>query len=216
MSWIYQYLGKIQSHSLLKSQKNISKTRLSRTQMTSLYLTEFFDHLPLRHAKSDKFEICEDRHVSLNTPFPLEGWRYSCTVLCTQIFKNYFCLQKGFVPITGAQLIKVFEGYVRTVDWGAISNCTVNQTTFGITPSVGYFLADVIRNFNLNPRKIELIGRSVGGQIIGYTGAALNGTIARITGRKNLMKWRIWRRTTRLMECTPIQLWIPPFDFLTS
>lgn len=43
-------------------------------------------------------------------------------------------------------------------------------------------MADVIRNFNFDPRKIELVGHSFGAHVVGYTGAALNGAIQKITG----------------------------------
>lgn len=58
---------------------------------------------------------------------------------------------------------------------------------FEIIPSIGYFVANVIRNFNFDPQKIELVGHSFGAHIAGYTGASLNGDIQKITGNLNIM-----------------------------
>lgn len=70
------------------------------------------------------------------------------------------------------------------VDFGAISNCSVAQTVAEINPSVAQRVTDVIRMFNFNIRRIELIGHSFGAQIAGLIGANLNGRIQRITGEK--------------------------------
>lgn len=80
------------------------------------------------------------------------------------------------------QLAKVFDGYVIIVDFGLIANCSYERTVLEIAPSIAHYLANTIRNFNLNLQKIELIGHSLGGQIVGYIGAALNGAVQRITG----------------------------------
>lgn len=95
--------------------------------------------------------------------------------------------KKGWLPPTGKRLSKIFDGYIILVDYGAISNCSADRSVFEIIPSVGYFVADVIRNFNFDPQKIELVGHSFGAHISGYTGASLNGVIQKITGKLKII-----------------------------
>lgn len=86
------------------------------------------------------------------------------------------------MPPTGKQLANDFKGYILLVDFGVISNCSYQRSVQEIIPSVGYYVANVIRNFNFDPQKIELIGHSLGGHLAGYIGASFNGAIKRITG----------------------------------
>lgn len=86
------------------------------------------------------------------------------------------------MPPTGKQLAKVIDGYVIIVDYGPIANCSYERTVLEIAPSIAYYVANIIRNFNFDLQEIELIGHSLGGHIVGYIGAALNGAIQRITG----------------------------------
>lgn len=89
------------------------------------------------------------------------------------------------MPPTGKQLAKIFKGYVLLVDFGTIANCSLERSVQEIIPSVAYYVANVIRNFNFVPRKIELIGHSLGGHLAGYIGASLNGSIKGINGSQN-------------------------------
>lgn len=95
-------------------------------------------------------------------------------------YSNVFL--KGWMPPTGRQLSKVFNGYVILVDYGAISTCGFFKTAREIIPSVARYTASVIKDFNFEPRKIELIGHSLGAHLAGYIGASLNGAVNRITG----------------------------------
>lgn len=89
---------------------------------------------------------------------------------------------KGWLPPTGKQLSNTFNGYVILIDYGAISNCSANRSVFEILPSVGYFVADVIRNYHLDLKKVECVGHSFGAHVCGYAGASLNGAMQRIIG----------------------------------
>lgn len=80
-------------------------------------------------------------------------------------------------------MVNIFDGYIILMDWGLISNCSVNRTVDEITPSNGQMIADLILDFHLNPAKVELIGHSFGGQIVGFAGDALNGALGKITGK---------------------------------
>lgn len=92
----------------------------------------------------------------------------------------------GWMPPTGNQLAQNFNGTVMLLDYGAISNCSYERTVYEIVPAVAYYVANVIRIFNFDPHQIELIGHSIGAHLAGYIGAALNGSIKRITGNKKL------------------------------
>lgn len=102
------------------------------------------------------------------------------SILCELNIPKLFT--KGWMPPTGQQLARNFDGYVILVDFEPILNCSYQRSVQEIIPSVGLFVSNVIRNFNFNPRKIELIGHSLGGHLAGYIGASLNGAIKRITG----------------------------------
>lgn len=86
------------------------------------------------------------------------------------------------MPPTGKQLSKLFNGYVILVDYGAISTCGFLKSVREIVPSVAEYTIDVIEDFKFDPRKIELIGHSLGAHLAGYVGAAFDGDIQRITG----------------------------------
>lgn len=84
----------------------------------------------------------------------------------------------------GRALSNAIDGLVILVDYGVISSCNYTRTVTEIVPAVGYYVAQLITNFNLNPSNLELIGVGLGAHIAGYTGAALNGLLGRITGKK--------------------------------
>lgn len=86
------------------------------------------------------------------------------------------------MPPVADQLAKVIDGYVIFVDYGHISNCSYERSVLEIVPSVGYYVAKVLSIFNFDPLKMELIGHSLGAHMAGYVGAALNGSLQRITG----------------------------------
>lgn len=67
-------------------------------------------------------------------------------------------MNQGWVPLAIKLLVKNFNGYVIILDWGDISNCTYEQNVAEIVPSVAQYTADVIKLFNFNPNKIELVG----------------------------------------------------------
>lgn len=83
---------------------------------------------------------------------------------------------------TGIALANNTDGMVILVDYKNVSSCSYSRSVAEIVPSVGYYLARVISDLQLDTDKIELIGHSLGAHIAGYTGATLNGSIARITG----------------------------------
>lgn len=88
----------------------------------------------------------------------------------------------GWMPPTGKQLAKVSNGYVMLVDYGQISKCKYEDLMRDLVPKIANHVASVVKNLKLNLQNIELIGHSLGAQITGYVGAALNGAVQRITG----------------------------------
>lgn len=88
----------------------------------------------------------------------------------------------GWVPPVAEQLAKIIDGYVIFVDYGRVSNCSYDRSVLEIVPSIGYYVASVLPRFNFDPSKVELIGHSLGAHMAGYVGAALNGSLQRITG----------------------------------
>lgn len=80
------------------------------------------------------------------------------------------------------------DGLVILVDYGTLANCPYSRVVAEIVPAIGYYLAQFIISFYLDPSRIELIGFGLGAHICGYTGCALNGAIHRITGSKTNSK----------------------------
>lgn len=66
------------------------------------------------------------------------------------------------MPPTGTQLSEIIDGYVILVDYGNISNCSYERTVLELGPAIGFYVAKVIKDFNLNLQKMEFIGHSVG------------------------------------------------------
>lgn len=94
---------------------------------------------------------------------------------------NFEFLQ-GWMEPTGVALANATKGMVILVDYKNVSSCSYSRSVDEIVPSVGNYLAQVIEQLKLDTNRIELIGHSIGAHIAGYTGAILNGSIARITG----------------------------------
>lgn len=86
----------------------------------------------------------------------------------------------------GKALSTAIGGLVILVDYSLISNCSYTRTITEIVPAIGYNLAQLIIAFSLSPSNLELIGHGIGAHIAAYTGAALNGTLGKITGREKL------------------------------
>lgn len=89
---------------------------------------------------------------------------------------------KGWMPATGKQLAKVSNGYVILVDYGQISKCKYEDLMRDLVPKIANYVASVVKSLKLNLQNIELIGHSLGAQLTGYVGAALNSAVQRITG----------------------------------
>lgn len=83
---------------------------------------------------------------------------------------------------TGIALANAANGTVILVDYKNVSSCSYSRSVDEIVPAVGSYLAQVITELDIDVDRIELIGHSLGAHIAGYAGAALNGTISRITG----------------------------------
>lgn len=99
-------------------------------------------------------------------------------------------MNKGWLKMSGMQLVKDFDGYVILVDWGNIANCSYEESVAEIVPSVAQRVVDLIGSFNFDPERIEIIGHSFGGQIAGLVGASLDGRLERITGEYYLWFYR--------------------------
>lgn len=69
---------------------------------------------------------------------------------------------EGWLPTTGKQLSKLFDGYVILVDYGKISTCGFSKSALEIIPAIAEYTVSVIEDFRFRPRKIELIGHSLG------------------------------------------------------
>lgn len=89
---------------------------------------------------------------------------------------------EGWIQPTGQQLANTFHGYVIAVDYGYFRNCTYEISVLQIAPSIASTMAKLIRNFNFDLNKIEIIGHSLGAHIAGDIGALLNGAIRKIIG----------------------------------
>lgn len=89
---------------------------------------------------------------------------------------------------TGSQLVKNTKGVVILVDFSEISSCGYGRYANEIVPSIGNYLAEIIDEFGWDLNNIEIIGHSIGAHIAGYTGAALNRNIKRITGKQCSLK----------------------------
>lgn len=63
---------------------------------------------------------------------------------------------------TGIVLANATNGSVILVDYKNVSSCSYSRSVEEIVPSVGYYLAQVIIQKNLNTDQIELIGHSLG------------------------------------------------------
>lgn len=90
------------------------------------------------------------------------------------------------------QLANDFCGYVISVDYGTIANCSYARTVAEIVPSVATYVAQIIERFNFDPKKIEMVGHSIGAHLCGYVGAAFNGDIQKITGINVVNETQIW------------------------
>lgn len=68
------------------------------------------------------------------------------------------------------------------VDFGYFRNCTYEITVLNIAPAVANYMTKLIKDFNFDLNKIEIIGHSLGAQISGQIGASFHGAIRKITG----------------------------------
>lgn len=69
------------------------------------------------------------------------------------------------------------------VDYDAISSCNYFYLAHRIASRIGALMAKMITNLNVPLENVELVGHSLGGQIIGYAGSALNGKVGRIISK---------------------------------
>lgn len=82
------------------------------------------------------------------------------------------------------ELIKAEDMNVIVVDWAGGSlplytQATANTRLVGL--ELAYFINFLVKNYNLDPKRVHLIGHSLGAHTAGYAGALVNG-IGRITG----------------------------------
>lgn len=96
---------------------------------------------------------------------------------------HYYLSRLGWMEPTGIALANASNGIVILVDYQNVSSCSYGRSVDEIVPAIGSYLAQVIIELKLDTNKIELIGHSLGAHICGYTGATLNGTVSRITGK---------------------------------
>lgn len=88
---------------------------------------------------------------------------------------------------TGRQLAKTFDGYVVLVDYDDISGCAYGKSVREVTHAMAEYIAEVIRDLNLDPRKIEMIGHSLGAHLAGSVGVKFHGALERITGNSMII-----------------------------
>lgn len=65
---------------------------------------------------------------------------------------------------TGIALANTTNGIVILVDYKNVSSCSYSRSVEEVVPSIGEYLAGVIRKLELDTAKIELIGHSLGVQ----------------------------------------------------
>lgn len=88
----------------------------------------------------------------------------------------------------GIKSANVTDGIAVLVGYGAISKCAYPLLARKCVPSIGYYLANVLTQLNIDLENIDIVGHSIAGHIAGYTGCALNGKIGRITGKLHSLK----------------------------
>lgn len=64
----------------------------------------------------------------------------------------------GWMEPTGIALANATNGIVILVDYKNVSSCSYSRSVEEIVPSIGQYLAQVIRALDLDTDKIELIG----------------------------------------------------------
>lgn len=70
-----------------------------------------------------------------------------------------------------------------TVACNAILKCEYFCASIDFAARIGAIMAKIIANFNVPLENIELMDHSLGGQIIGFAGCALNGKVRRIMSK---------------------------------
>lgn len=78
------------------------------------------------------------------------------------------------------QITKSKDRIVILVDYGPIASCEYFRIAGREAPLIGAHIAQVIKDLKVPLEKVELVGHSLGGHIIGFAGCALNGQVGRI------------------------------------
>lgn len=71
------------------------------------------------------------------------------------------------------------------VDWSYLALSDYISAASTYTKDVGNYIAEFIRTLNIPPKNVSVAGHSLGAQIAGYCGAALNGKLGYIYGKND-------------------------------
>lgn len=83
---------------------------------------------------------------------------------------------------------KVKRINVCLVNWGHLALSDYVSAALTYTRTVGNYIAEFIRTFNIPPKDVSIAGHSLGAQIAGFCGMTFDGRLGAIYGKMNYVK----------------------------